>query len=46
MHPIIVFESKDLDNSKTQGTLTKLEYYNLFKALNDKWVAGIVEKAS
>ena len=33
-------ETEKLDNSKTQGTLTKLEYYNLFKALNDKWVAG------
>jgi len=33
-------EIENIDKSKTQGTLTKLEYYNLFKALNDKWVAG------
>ena len=29
-----------IDDSKTQGNVTKLEYYNLFKAMNDKWIAG------
>lgn len=33
-------EIEKVDDSKTQGTLTKLEYYGLFKALNDKWIAG------
>jgi hypothetical protein len=28
------------EDSKTTGELTKLEYYELFKAINDKWVAG------
>jgi len=28
------------DNSKTTGETTKFEYYYLFKALNDKWVAA------
>jgi hypothetical protein len=25
---------------KTEGDLTKFEYYDMFKALNDKWIAG------
>ena len=28
------------EDSETTGQLTKLEYYELFKAINDKWVAG------
>jgi hypothetical protein len=28
------------EKSATEGGLTKLEYYNLFKSINDKWVAG------
>jgi hypothetical protein len=31
---------KNIDDSATEGSLNKLEYYNLFKAINDKWVAG------
>jgi hypothetical protein len=31
---------KNIDNSATEGSFSKLEYYNLFKAINDKWVAG------
>jgi hypothetical protein len=31
---------KDIDDSVTEGELNKLEYYNLFKSINDKWVAG------
>jgi hypothetical protein len=31
---------ENLDDSKVQGTTSKLEYYNLFKAINDKWIAG------
>jgi hypothetical protein len=27
-------------NSKTTGNLTKLDYYDSFKAINDKWVAA------
>ena len=28
------------DKSATEGSVTRLEYYNLFKTINDKWVAG------
>ena len=38
--PTVSNQRENIDNSKTQGNLTKLEYYNLFKALNDKWIAG------
>ena len=31
---------KDIDDSATEGELNKLEYYNLFKSINDKWIAG------
>jgi len=31
---------KNIDDSATEGSLNKLEYYNLFKSINDKWVAG------
>lgn len=37
---INVTTPEDEDVSKTTGQLTKLEYYELFKAINDKWVAG------
>ena len=33
-------DDKNLDISATEGSLSKLEYYNLFKSINDKWVAG------
>lgn len=30
----------NIEDSATEGGITKIEYYNLFKAINDKWIAG------
>jgi hypothetical protein len=38
--PSLAVENNVDKNSATEGTLSKLQYYNNFKAINDKWVAG------
>jgi hypothetical protein len=38
--PSLAVENKVDKESATEGTLSKLQYYNNFKAINDKWVAG------
>jgi hypothetical protein len=38
--PTVKTESENIDDTNVEGVQSKLEYYGLFKALNDKWVAG------
>lgn len=38
--PTVTTTKENEDNSKTVGDQTKLEYYYLFKSINDKWVAA------
>lgn len=38
--PNVTNTKENEDNSKTVGDQTKLEYYYLFKSINDKWVAA------
>jgi hypothetical protein len=38
--PTLAVQNDIEKNSATEGMLSKLQYYNLFKAVNDKWVAG------
>jgi len=38
--PSFNLDTDTLDTSATQGMQTKVEYYELFKAINDKWIAG------
>jgi len=38
--PTVTTTTENEENSKTAGDQTKLEYYYLFKSINDKWVAS------
>jgi len=38
--PTVEKKGKVEDSSPIEGELSKLQYYNNFKAINDKWVAG------
>ena len=38
--PTVTTTKENEENSKTVGDQTKLEYYYLFKSINDKWVAA------
>jgi hypothetical protein len=38
--PTAKSNKENLDKSNVEGIQSKLEYYGLFKAINDKWVSG------
>lgn len=38
--PTVKTTSENIDSTNVEGLQSKLEYYGLFKAINDKWVSG------